>query len=122
MKRIITSLIVLILTWVVFFSSFQVQAQEDAGPRLIQFSGVLQDTMGQPLSGVQGITFSLYKDQSGGAALWLETQNVTADEQGRYGVLLGATTSDGLPLELFTSNEARWLGVQGFQSRDREGG
>ena len=95
------------------------QAQESAStapllsaPRWVQFSGVLQDAAGQPLSGVQGVTFALYQEQQGGAALWLETQNVALDEQGRYAVLLGATTSEGLPLELFTSNEARWLGVQ----------
>lgn len=26
--------------------------------------------------------------------------------------MLGATKSDGLPMEFFTSNEARWVGVQ----------
>ena len=87
-------------------------APEASAPRLVQFSGVLKDHMGQPLTGVQGLTFSLYKEQQGGTALWLETQNVTADEQGGYSVLLGATTSNGLPLELFSSNEARWLGIQ----------
>src|SRR3989338_5643052 len=102
----------LCLAWVVFFSSVQVQAQVAPGSRLVQFGGVLKDHMGQPLSGVQGITFSLYKDQQGGAALWLETQNVALDEQGRYTVLLGSTQSDGLPLELFASGESRWLGVQ----------
>ncbi|MBI4459164.1 MAG: hypothetical protein HY648_03770, partial [Acidobacteria bacterium] len=59
-----------------------------SGPRLVQFSGVLKDQSGQPLSGVQGVTFGLYREQSGGAALWLETQNVAADEQGRYSILL----------------------------------
>lgn len=44
--------------------------------------------------------------------MWLETQNVALDENGRYTVLLGATKRDGLPTELFTSGEARWLGVQ----------
>ncbi|MBI3894896.1 MAG: peptidase S74, partial [Acidobacteria bacterium] len=106
---------------VYLFSSvfaFQARAQETtgmataSGPRLVQFSGTLKDQSGQPLSGVQGITFTLYREQSGGAPLWLETQNVQLDEQGRYGVLLGAVTSDGLPQELFSSGEARWLGVQ----------
>jgi hypothetical protein len=31
---------------------------------------------GKPLAGVVGVTFYLYKDQEGGAPLWLETQNV----------------------------------------------
>src|SRR3990167_6042764 len=87
-------------------------APELSPPRWVQFSGVVKDGLGNPRTGVQGVTFSLYKEQEGGAPLWLETQNVALDEQGRYGVLLGATASDGLPLELFSSGDARWLGVQ----------
>jgi hypothetical protein len=30
---------------------------------------------------------------------------------GNYTALPGSTKLDGLPAELFTSNEARWLGV-----------
>jgi hypothetical protein len=59
-----------------------------------------------------GITFTLYKDQSLGAPLWLETQNVQADGSVRYTVLLGSSKPDGLPMDLFASGEARWLGVQ----------
>src|SRR3990170_6456691 len=81
---------------------WQAQAQEAPtevapGPRLIQFGGVLQDRLGKPLSGVQGVTFALYTDQTGGAPLWIESQNVTADADGRFGVLLGAATSEGVP-------------------------
>src|SRR5712691_11320464 len=83
-----------------------------AVPRLIKFAGTLRDAQGKPLSNTVGVTFAVYKEQEGGAALWLETQNVPLDEQGHYSVLLGATKSDGLPLELFTSGEPRWLGVQ----------
>ena len=96
-------------------------AQAASVPRLVQFSGVLKDRMGQPLTGVQGITFALYKDQQDGAPLWLETQNVTADEQGRFAALLGATQPEGLPLDLFTSGQAHFLGVQAIQSRDSDG-
>src|ERR1035441_5510762 len=89
-------------------------------PRLVKFSGALKDPTGQPLTGVQGVTFALYKDQQGGAPLWLETQNVQADAQGNYAVLLGATKSEGLALELFTSGESRWLGVQAQISGEAE--
>jgi hypothetical protein len=81
-------------------------------PHLIKFSGVLKNQAGVPRTGVVGITFTFYKDQQGGAPLWLETQNVQADANGRYTVMLGATKSDGLPMEFFASNEARWVGVQ----------
>jgi hypothetical protein len=81
-------------------------------PHLVKFSGTVRDEQGGPRSGIVGITFALYKDQDGGAPLWLETQNVQADASGRYTVMLGATKSDGLPMEFFSSNEARWVGVQ----------
>ena len=34
------------------------------------------------------------------------------DDQGRYTVLLGSSRTEGLPLALFASGEARWLGVR----------
>jgi hypothetical protein len=40
-------------------------------PRLIRFSGVLKDPTGKPLSGPVDVSFLLYKEVSGGAALWL---------------------------------------------------
>src|SRR5467141_3078144 len=81
-------------------------------PRLVKFAGTLKDELGKARTGVVGLTLAIYKDQEGGAALWVETQNVELDEQGRYTVLLGSTKSEGLPLELFTTGEPRWLGVR----------
>ncbi len=80
--------------------------------RLVRFGGVLRDASGGPRSGVVGLTFALYAEQAGGTPLWVETQNVQLDESGRYTALLGVTRREGLPLELFTTQEARWLGVQ----------
>jgi hypothetical protein len=79
-------------------------------PRLVNFSGKAID-QGKVLTGVTGITFAIYSEESGGSPLWLETQNVQADSKGNYTAQLGATKSEGLPLDLFTSGEARWLGV-----------
>ena len=81
-------------------------------PRLIKFSGLAQDETHKPLTGVVGITFSLYKDQQGGSPLWVETQNVKADTSGHYTALLGSASGEGVPLSLFSSGEAQWLGVQ----------
>jgi hypothetical protein len=81
-------------------------------PRLVRFSGSAKDLNSNPLTGVVGITFALYSEQTGGAALWLETQNITADSNGHYTALLGLTKPDGLPAELFSSEQARWVGVQ----------
>ncbi len=81
-------------------------------PRLVRFSGTIKDAEGNQLTGVITTTFSLYSQRSGGTALWQEAQSVTADSNGHYFVLLGATQPQGLPVELFTSGEARWLGVR----------
>jgi trimeric autotransporter adhesin len=81
-------------------------------PRLIRYSGVARDLNGSPLAGAVGVTFSLYAEQTGGAALWMETQNVLADAGGHYSLLLGSSKRDGLPSELFASEQARWIGVQ----------
>jgi hypothetical protein len=87
-------------------------AAEITVPRLVRFSGTARDLDGNPMTGVVGITFLLYAEQTGGAPLWLETQNAQADANGHYTVLLGATKPDGLPAELFISEVARWVGVQ----------
>jgi trimeric autotransporter adhesin len=81
-------------------------------PMLVQFSGVATDGNGKPLTGIVGVTFSLYQEQQGGAPLWIETQNVQPSATGHYSVMLGSSTSQGLPANLFASGEARWLGVQ----------
>jgi len=87
-------------------------AQNVAVPRLVKFSSIAKDQLGHAPTGVVGVTFAIYKEQEGGAALWMETQNVQLDEQGHYAVLLGATKNEGLPVELFAAAEPRWLGVQ----------
>jgi hypothetical protein len=79
---------------------------------MVRFASIAKDLAGKPLSGATGITFLLYKDEQGGSPLWLETQNVQPDSTGHYGVMLGATKANGLPVELFSSGEAQWLGVQ----------
>ncbi len=103
------SLVVALTPLVVAQTSSQTAS---ALPRLVRFGGTVKDLNGNPLTGVVGITFALYSEQSGGATLWLETQNVTADNTGHYTALLGSTKPDGLPAELFTSEQARWVGVQ----------
>src|SRR5579863_3848379 len=87
-------------------------AQPTAVPTLVRFSGNLKDANGKPLTGIAGLTFALYRDQESGAPIWLETQNVQLDANGHYTVQLGATKSGGLPIDIFASGEARWLGAQ----------
>ncbi|MGO9275186.1 MAG: hypothetical protein ACLQOO_33955 [Terriglobia bacterium] len=98
--------------------------QPSAVPRLIKFSGQINPQIAQITQNkdneravsqsatMVAVTFSLYELQEGGGPLWSELQKVQLDEQGRYTVLLGATQPEGLPLDLFTSGKALWLGVQ----------
>jgi hypothetical protein len=90
-------------------------------PPLVQFGGVVVDPNGKPMTGAVGITFAVYKDQQGGAPLWVETQTVQLNKAGHYSVMLGVTTSSGLPDDLFVSGEARWIGVrvQGQEEQPR---
>ena len=89
-------------------------------PRLIKFGGQIDPQIAQITQNeaeknrrsALEVTFSLYELQDGGSPLWSELQKVQLDGQGRYTVLLGATQAEGLPLDLFTSGKALWLGVQ----------
>ena len=83
-----------------------------AVPRAFWFAGVLRDANGQPRTGSAQLLFAIYRDADGGVPLVQERQTVTLDAEGRYGVLLGSTLPDGLPLEAFSTTEARWVGVQ----------
>jgi len=85
---------------------------QSAVRRLVKVSGVLTDLAGKPLSGTVQVTFTLHKDETDEAPLWMETQKLEIDSRGRYTALLGATQAGGVPAEIFGSDEARWLGVQ----------
>ncbi len=80
-------------------------------PRLVQFNGTLRDAAARPVNGVSSVTFSVYAEQDGGDAQWTETQNVLADANGHFTVLLGTATSGGFPSELVGTGQSRWLGV-----------
>ncbi len=81
-------------------------------PPVIQFSSVATDEAGSALSGSVAMTFSLYNNARGGAPLWSETQNVPLDSAGHYSVHLGITRVSGVPVSLFATGQAHWLGVQ----------
>jgi hypothetical protein len=83
-----------------------------AVPNLIKYSSVLKEGSGAAITALSGVTFLIYKDELGGAPLWMETQNVQPDKAGHYTVQLGAVSNGGLPAEVFMTGEARWLAVQ----------
>jgi hypothetical protein len=81
-------------------------------PHFVKFGGAIKNAARAQGGGVVPIRFLIYSDSTGGTALWQEVQNAQLDEQGHYEVMLGSTGSEGIPLDLFTSGEPRWLEVQ----------
>ena len=118
LARIITNLVTfLALASAIPLRSQQTMVGEKANPGLVvpsvvKFAGTLSSPDGKALSGTQGVTFLLYAEENGGAPLWMETQNVEADKNGHYSVMLGAAKAKGLPADVFVTGEARWLAVQ----------
>src|SRR5215469_1609851 len=110
------SLPCVVLLFAVFSLAEASQAQQASTktvPDLITYSGTLHLPSGlESPPKVVGVTFAIYRQEDGGAPLWLETQNVTPDSTGHYTVLLGSTKSEGIPADLFNTYEQRWLGVQ----------
>src|ERR1022692_1114933 len=95
-------------------ASVSAQAATNTVPNLIRYSGTLKGEQGAAasLSATVGVTFAIYKQQDGGAPIWMETQNVTPEASGQYSVLLGSTKTEGVAAELFSDQEQRWLGVE----------
>ncbi len=91
-----------------------------AVPRLLWFSGTFRPADGAPPAPVEIATLSLYHDESGGAPVWRETQNVVIGSSGRFNVLVGSTTDDGLPLDLFATGQARWLSIEFHRGGEHE--
>ncbi|HKT51178.1 MAG TPA: hypothetical protein VJV96_12805, partial [Candidatus Angelobacter sp.] len=82
-------------------------SRQSNSARLISFSDTLP---GQP-DGALTVTFALYPDQQGSAALWMETQIVQITN-GKYTALLGSTDPNGIPAGLFAADQPQWLAVQ----------
>jgi hypothetical protein len=75
-------------------------------PNKISYQGLLTNSDGSVIpDGNYNLTFKIYNVESGGTALWTETQNV-AVSKGTFSVILGETN----PLNL-QFNEQYWLGV-----------
>ncbi len=114
MRRIGLSTVLALSTLLFISVSSAQQTSTTSVPNLIRYNGTLKDMQGTasiPFTAV-GVTFAIYKQQDGGAPLWQETQNVTPDANGQYNVMLGSTKSEGVPADLFSDQDQRWLGVK----------
>ena len=83
-----------------------------AVPSLVPYTGTAVASDGKILVEQANITFQIFKEETAGEPLWVETQSVQIDPTGHYKVQLGATSPNGLPADLFSTGEARWLEVQ----------
>ena len=122
MRRFGKSLSIFVSTLLLSSLGFAQQAPTISVPSLVRYGGTLKDAQGSAISSVTvGMTFAIYRQQDGGAPVWIETQNITTDAAGGYSALLGSTTATGLPSDLFSQVEQRWLGVrvQGQEEQPR---
>ena len=111
MRRFVTAALGILILLLTSFTLAQ-QTPATSVPTLIRYSGVLKEVQGTSLSGTQqGVTFAIYKQQEAGAPVWLETQNVTSMERAIQRAA-GQHNGAGLPGDLFSQQEQRWLGVQ----------
>ena len=111
MKRF-AAVICMVLAPVVFGAVALAQQEQSPAasapvPHIVQYAGAVAAGATEPVV----VRFSLYAAQSGGDPLWSELQTIAPDSKGRYSILLGSATPDGLPQSVFSSAEAKWLGV-----------
>ncbi|MCH9025434.1 MAG: hypothetical protein IH931_08890, partial [candidate division Zixibacteria bacterium] len=78
-------------------------------PQLINFQGVLIDSVGTPLDGSFDITFRIYNQPTSGSAFWIETHIGEPVNDGLFAVILGSITPLG-SAKSATSHEF-WLGI-----------
>ena len=110
LKAVLVVMLLLLLSASVS-SAQSVQQPTPSVPRLITITGAFRPADGQPPAPSETVTLAIYADPQGGTPLWQETQTVTMEADGRYSLLMGSTLSDGMPLEVFTSGEPRWIGI-----------
>ena len=81
MRRVSTGIAVVLSTLLLVCISSTQQIATTSVPNLIRYGGTLKDANGAPIAATIGVTFAIYKQQDGGAAVWMETQNVTPDAE-----------------------------------------
>src|SRR2546426_11652207 len=69
-------------------------------PPVMNYQGFLTDAANNPRQGPFKMSFSIFADSTGGAALWTETYAAIPVNSGVFGVMLGTVTP--LPASAFT--------------------
>jgi len=118
--RIFGTVVLMCLAWFPTLHAQQNSGSVTPVPRVMWFSGSFHPADGLPVAPVETVTLTVYHEEQGGDPLWQESHNVVVDAQGRYNVLMGSTSADGLPPNLFTAGEPRWLGVRFTRAGESE--
>src|SRR3989338_8833687 len=96
-----------ILVFMLAFIAVAPPGAQAAIPRYINYQGKLTDADDAPVTGDVSITVRIYDAETGGTALWTETQTVTVT-RGIFSILLGNTTA----LTGLDFNSAYWYSVE----------
>ena len=86
---ICTSILTVLVTQLAFARLALNRAPSAVIPEIISYQGILNDNDGNPLNGNYNLTVRIYKQESGGSALWEETHANVAVNNGLFHVLLG---------------------------------
>lgn len=76
---------------------------------IIPIEGLLADANGEPIDGLVDITFSLYRAESGGTALWSDVFADVDVSMGLFSVYLG--TGSALNFTTLLDNPELWVGM-----------
>ena len=109
----LTTSLLILMSPVAFVAQSAQSPTSTSVPRLVTISGTFRPADGQQVARVEVVTLAIYAEENGGEPLWQETQSIVVDPAGNYTVLLGATEAEGVPLDVFASGAARWLGMVG---------
>jgi hypothetical protein len=75
---------------------------------LINYQGVLKDSLGMPYNGNATMVFSIWNDSTDGNKLWEETQAIVSVSHGLFNILLGSSVP--IPYSAFAQPNC-WLQV-----------
>ena len=104
MRLMMTALVLLLL-----LGLFPCAQSLASVPPVINYQGKLMQPSGCPVpDGTYSMTFAIYPTETGGSALWSETNPGVQTKGGLFAVLLGSVIN--LPANIFDSPD-RWFGV-----------
>ncbi len=107
--KLLGSILSALIFTIFIFGAITALAEPNAqAPTIISYQGFLTGSDGNPMDGTVNLQFELYTAETGGSALWSETQNNVSVSNGYFSVMLGSVTP--ISASDFNGSE-RWLQV-----------